>query len=349
MKKIGIIGHFGGDQNFLDGQTVKTKNLKTLLEDYGGLQTYCVDTYLVKQHKLRLLLKSLVCLLKCKSIVILLSENGMNFFLPFLYYFNKIFHRRIFHDIIGSELIIMVKNNPKLVKYLNALQINWFEYQSGAKTLTDFGVNNMCVLPNCKKLEAVDPSAVEPYVSLDGSYTFCTFSRVMAEKGITDAINAVASINRERGETVARLDIYGPIEDSYREEMEGLLAEHRDFVAYCGVIDSQSSVQTLQKYYALLFPTRWHGEGFPGTLLDCYASALPVLASDWNANKEIIVHGKTGIIYPSDEAKTLVETIKWALDNKNKMNEMKVACRAEYEKYTPEHISDVICTALMRE
>lgn len=348
-KKIGIIGHFGGNQRFLDGQTVKTKNLKMLVEDYGGFETYCVDTYLVKKHKIRLLLKSVLCLFKCKNIVILLSENGMNFYLPFLYRINKIFRRRIFHDIIGSELIAMTQENPKLVKYLNALEVNWFEYQSGVQTLTDLGVNNMCVLPNCKKLDAVAPEEIASYASADGSYTFCTFSRVMAEKGITDAINAVARINRERGETVARLDIYGPIEDSYREELEGLLAEHSECITYRGIIDSQSSVQTLKHYYALLFPTRWHGEGFPGTILDCYASALPVIASDWNANKEIIASMQTGIIYPGETAPDLTSAIEWAIDNKAAMDDMKTLCRQEYEKYTPEHIASVIGSALRRD
>ena len=349
MKKIGIIGHFGGNENFLDGQTVKTKNLKSLLENYGGLETHCVDTYLSRDHKIRLLFKSLWCLVKCKNIVILLSENGMSFYLPFLYYMNKIFHRRVFHDIIGSELVAMTRENPKLVKYLNALEKNWFEYESGAKVLRELGVNNVEVLPNCKKLEAIAPESVAPYTSADGSYTFCTFSRVMRQKGITDAINSVAEINERRGKIVARLDIYGPIEDDYKDELDELTAKYADFVAYRGMTKSHESVQTLKQYYALLFPTKWHGEGFPGTILDCYGSAIPVLASDWNANKEIIVHGKTGMIYPSEEVKTLTETIEWALDNKDKMDEMKHACRDEYEKYTPEHISGIICSAIVRE
>ena len=57
MKKVAVIGHFGGNKKFFDGQTVKTKNLKNLLEDYGGFETYIVDTYLVKRHKIKLFLK----------------------------------------------------------------------------------------------------------------------------------------------------------------------------------------------------------------------------------------------------------------------------------------------------
>ena len=74
-RKIGIIGHFGGEKVFYDGQTVKTKNLKMLVEEYGGFETFCVDTYLNKTNKVKLLFKSLSCLFKCKKIFILLSEN----------------------------------------------------------------------------------------------------------------------------------------------------------------------------------------------------------------------------------------------------------------------------------
>ena len=342
MKKIGIIGHFGGNEVFLDGQTVKTKNLKLLLEDYSGFSTYCVDTYLVRKHKFLLLFKSLLCLFKCKNIVILLSENGMNFFLPFFYRLNKLFRRHIFHDIIGSEITVMVKKNQKLVKYLNGLQVNWFEYQSGKESLELSGVKNVKVLPNCKQLNAVKYEDIESYESHDGIYTFCTFSRVMKEKGITEAIEAISNFNKKHGTIKAKLDVYGPVDEDYQEEFERLINEHSECVKYEGTIDSGKSVQTLKKYFALLFPTHWPGEGFPGTVLDCYASAVPIIASDWNANKEIIKHMDTGIIYPCGEFEDLVHSIDWAINNSLLMNDMKIRCRKEYEKYSPECVSEMI-------
>ncbi len=349
MKKIGIIGHFGGDEVFLDGQTVKTKNLKTLVEDYCKLDTYCVDTYWAREKKLNLLMRSLLCLMKCKRIVILLGENGMGFYLPFLYWTNKLFRRKIYHYVIGNELIEMVGANPKLVKYLNALRINWFEYESGSEALRRMGLKNVETLSNCKKLEAVELEQITPYAVKDDSYTFCTFSRVTEKKGITDAIVAVAKINAQRGKMVARLDIYGQVDEAYRPTFDELISKHSDYVTYRGLVDSEQSVDVLRHYYALLFPTHWRGEGFPGTILDCYASALPILASDWNANKEIVVHTKTGMIYPTPEVKDLLGVIEWALDNKDEVDRMRFACRQEYEKYTPEHIAEIIGSALMRE
>ena len=46
MKRIGIVGHFGGDKVFLDGQTVKTKNVyRALCESFSVDDIYKLDTY----------------------------------------------------------------------------------------------------------------------------------------------------------------------------------------------------------------------------------------------------------------------------------------------------------------
>ena len=235
----------------------------------------------------------------------------------------------------------MVKENPKLVKYLNALQINWFEYQSGVSLLTKLGVNNAQVLPNCKKLNPIEKESITKHSNK--VFEFCTFSRVMPEKGIDDAIEAVHKINALSNGIIVKLDIYGPIEESYKKEFFSKLENHKNEICYKGIIESSQSVETLKNYFMLLFPTRWHGEGFPGTILDCYASALPIIASDINANKEIIKHQKTGIIYPNKGFNNLYECILWAINNKNEIYSMKYNCIDEYDNYTFETIGNIIC------
>ena len=39
-RKIGIIGHFGGKENILDGQTIKTKILHERTVKGNGLENY---------------------------------------------------------------------------------------------------------------------------------------------------------------------------------------------------------------------------------------------------------------------------------------------------------------------
>ena len=46
MKKVGICGHYGGNNEFYDGQTVKTKMITEELKKVLGEENIeCVDTY----------------------------------------------------------------------------------------------------------------------------------------------------------------------------------------------------------------------------------------------------------------------------------------------------------------
>lgn len=343
-KKVGVIGHLGMKKNFCDGQTVKTKNLVDLLENVGGFSVFRVDTHLFKVNKIKLMLDSLHCLLTCKHIFLLVSTNGMRFYLPFLYYVNKLTKRKIYHYIIGSELLDMVDRDASLVKYLNGLTANWFEYERGTQFLRSKGVKNASTLTNFKMIQPV--TEAYPYENADGVYRFCTFSRVMEEKGITDAITAIADINAQYGRKIATLDVYGPVAPDYSQTFDRLLQENKEHTQYKGIINSANSVESLKDYYALLFPTRWAGEGVPGTIIDAFASGLPVIATDWNANSSLIQNGKQGIIYPSMDLNSLKEAVIWGIQNRDAMNKMRFDSREEYNRYTPDAVFRVIKTEM---
>ena len=338
MKKVGMIGHFGGNNLFYDGQTIKTKELFSLLETSGKFQLQKVDTYLFKTNKFMLLLHTLWCLLFCNDIFLLVADRGLRFYLPFLYYFRKLKQIRVYHCVIGSELLEMVEQTPRFVRYLNSFKANWFEFESGTQFLKHMGVTNVSTLPNFKRLTPIE----SVHYAFDGKYRFCTFSRVMEEKGITAAINAIKEINQMNGYNSATLDIYGPVDISYKPCFDRLLMENKDYVTYKGIANSHKSVEILKDYYALLFPTCWRGEGTPGTIIDAYASGLPIIATDWRANKEMIKQGTTGILYPSDVHTTLTEAIQWAMDHQEQMQLMRVECRTAFDMYRPEKILDTI-------
>ena len=336
MNRVAVIGHFGGDKYFCDGQTVKTKNTAELLERHGTFAVTSVDTYYFKTNKLKLLADTVCALFTCEHIFLLVSVNGMRVYLPLLYYLNKITKKNIYHYIIGSEILDLVACNKKLVQYLNAMAANWFEYESGTQCLRQMGVTNVSTLPNFKLLTPVPEATV--YIPENGVYRFCTFSRVMEEKGITDAINAVRRINSSYSHKILHLDIYGPIDPAYSDTLQQLLKDCSDCISYMGVAQSSESVEILKNYYALLFPTRWAGEGFPGTIIDAFASGLPVIASDWNANKELIQDMKQGILYPSSDFRTMEDALLWAVQNPDQMARMRSESRATYDQYTPDAV-----------
>lgn len=158
----------------------------------------------------------------------------------------------------------------------------------------------------------------------------------MKEKGIEDAINAVENINRKQGRTAFTLDIYGQIDEDYKEKFAELQKDFPSYIHYGGLIPYDKSVETLRNYFALLFPTYYHGEGFAGTLIDAMAAATPVIASDWKCNGEVVVPGKTGVLIKNCNAQKIEEELDQIAENPDRWNTMKVSTLEEAHRYEPE-------------
>ena len=167
-------------------------------------------------------------------------------------------------------------------------------------------------------------------------YRLCTFSRVMKEKGIEDAAKAVQAINEEAGSAVFELDIYGQIDSGQTDWFEQLKASFPEYVRYKGLVPFDKSVDVLKDYFALLFPTFYDGEGFAGTIIDSFAAGVPVIASDWKYNNEIITPHKTGLLFEAKNNAALISALKYLTQNTSEINNMKPLCLEAAEKYSPQ-------------
>ena len=340
MKKIGIIGHFGGNEEFFDGQTVKTKILNDELLATGNFEIYKVDTYYVKKNPLKVFLQTVKSMFSCDSVIVIVAQNGIKVFAPLLYFLSKITKTPVYHDALGADLVDFTRESKRMVKYVNSFGANWVELQNMCDQLKKNGVKNAVLLPNIKRLAAVDGFDTEKFGKKP--LRVCTFSRVIKEKGITDAINTVHKINDDFGEKVVLLDIYGPVADKYKEELAILEKDFGDAISYKGIVDFDKSVQTLKEYDALLFPTLYEHEGFPGTMIDAFYSAVPVIATNKSSNGDIVTDGVNGIIYPNDKFDDLYNALKWCIENGNGIVEMKKNALEESKKYDADTLMKVI-------
>ena len=59
----------------------------------------------------------------------------------------------------------------------------------------------------------------------------------------------------------------------------------------------------------MLFATYFHGEGFPGCFIDAFYSGLPIIATDWLYNKDLIRDGYNGLLVPIKSPKDLSDAI----------------------------------------
>ena len=79
---------------------------------------------------------------------------------------------------------------------------------------------------------------------------FLFISRIMKEKGIEDAVNAVKAINRELGRTVYTLDIYGQVDNSQTEWFKNLQKTFPSYIRYRGLVSFEKSVEIIFTFEA---------------------------------------------------------------------------------------------------
>lgn len=343
MVKIGICGHFGGNKIFLDGQTVKTKIItKELEKEFGDNEVKKVDTFGGKGKLVPIVLNLISLVMHCKNIIILPAHNGLRIFAPVLAFVNSFYHRKLHYVVIGGWLPEFVSTRKNLQRALMKFDFIYVETNTMKNKLEAMGFNNVIVMPNCKELNILEPE--ELVYEKEEPYRLCTFSRVMKEKGIEDAIDAVIAVNEEMGRIAYTLDIYGQIDSNQVEWFKDLEKKFPDYIKYKGLVDFDKTTQVLKDYFMLLFPTYYEGEGFAGTLIDAMAAGIPVIASDWRYNSEIVKDGKIGFII---KEKLETELVK-VLSTIDKVNDMKATNLVEAEKYLPKNVIKILLKKIER-
>lgn len=331
---VSVLGHFGEGMDLLNGQTIKTKIItEELQRQIGKEQVLKFDTHGGWRTLFKAPFQVFHALRKSDNVLIFSAHNGVRVYAPLLYLFRCVFKdRRLHYIVIGGWLPLFLKKRPFLSRIIKSFDGVYVETAIMKKALDSQGFKNIVVMPNCKNLQILTEDEL---VYADGEpYKLCTFSRVMKEKGIEDAIQAVRSVNESFGRIVYTLDIYGQVDSEQIEWFDAIKADFPEYIRYGGVVPFDQSVDVLKTYYALLFPTYYEGEGFAGTLIDAYAAGVPVIVSDWKYNREIVEHEKTGIIYSAK----LIDSLIWCQQNVIQWNSMKSSCLKESRRYLPERV-----------
>lgn len=336
-KKIGLIGRIDPDQTMFDGQTVKTRTVwRMLCERYGAENIVVTETLNYKREPLRVLRQYRRCMRECNDVVVLLSRNGRRLFFSLLRRQALRHGKRVYHDLIGGGLVSDVRREPWLAGQLRSFEVNWMESQCLVERSVELGISNCEFLPNFKQIEPLDPS--ELTVPATSPRRLCTFSRVAELKGILEAVQAVEALCARDGEGAWTLDIYGPVDSEFRCVLDEALTA-ATCARYCGSVSPEGSVEVLRNYWALLFPTRWKPEGFPGTVIDALAAGVPVVASRWRYYGEMLQDGVTGMSYEfGGDAADLITAIDDLVACENEMMAMKRACLERARAYSADEL-----------
>lgn len=340
MKKVCVIGHFGFGKEMLNGQTIKTKIITAELEKQLGCeQIVKVDTHGGARALPRVMIQMAEGFRSCENIIILPAQNGVRVFAPLCVAFHKLYQRKLHYVVIGGWLGNLLEANPRLLKALASFTAIYVETRTMKQDLEKRGLRNLCILPNFKDIpiltedELVYPTG-EPY-------RLCTFSRVMKEKGIEDAVEAVKAVNEKYGRTVYTLDIYGQVDTEQTKWFEDLKASFPDYVRYKGLVAYDKSVEVLKDYFALLFPTRFYTEGIPGTIIDAYAAGVPVISAKWESFADVVEDGITGIGYEFGISNELLQILCEIAERPTIVLEKKIFCIDNAKRFTPSSVMQI--------
>ena len=337
-----IIGGFPGSQNKIGGETIKNLILANKLKEMGYNLKIFDTTFDWRKNKIKTSIKLFWQIYTYRPSHILLSvaSTGAIPFLRRVNFFKKILRFKLLYLVIGGTIGEKVNKNLKIKRLLNYCDKIFVETLGLKKELNNAGINNVIHLPNFKNFSFTPNVTKKIFLPLKIFF----FSRVCREKGIELAVDAVKTINNESGKTVLVLDIYGPIEKGYELGFEKLLKSSKN-LKYKGIISTfkEETYNILSGYDLMIFPTYHSGEGFPGALVDSFIAGVPILASDWRYNSEIVSDGKTGRLFKAQKLDGLIEKLKWFIEHPEKIIEMKFNCIKEAKKY---HINYVISKLL---
>ncbi len=333
MKKICVCGSFGFGKDSLDGQTVKTKSIYDEMEKrVGKKEITTIDT--VKAKKQLIVYPFILgnALKSCENILILPAHNGLKVIAPILAIENVFFRRKLHYAVVGGWLPKYLKNRFYLRKCLKRFTGIYVETNTMKTELEKMGFDNVLILPNFKKLNILTEEEISE--EFHTPYELCTFSRVMKQKGIEDAIYAVVKINEKYKKEIYKLDIYGQVEKGEEIWFEKLCENIPSCITYKGTVPYDQSVDVIKKYFALVFPTLFYTEGIPGTIIDAYAAGVPVISSCWESYADVVEEGVTGLGYEFENREELVNLLDEVFNKPDILIQKKKACLQSAKYYT---------------
>ncbi len=151
--------------------------------------------------------------------------------------------------------------------------------------------------------------------------------RLSEEKGLLVLLDAFKDSNYE-----IRIAGTGPLESMVLEAQ----SKYPKNISFLGRLASGQVRKEMAIATALIFPSIWY-EGMPLTIVEAFASGLPVIASRIGAMSSMVKEGETGFLFQPGDGRKLKEALKqWELLSTEDRQRYQTHCQRTYsDLYTP--------------
>ena len=334
MNKVIVIGRINRGHLPIGGETAKNQLLVSVLQKY--VDVIALDFYRNKQRPW-VYLQTLWALFRYPDASIILSTTASNIY-PLLNAFKTLgIKRHIIHWIIGGEFDRLVKGGRFNLDVLTVAQWHLAQSNKMVEELKNCGLKDVRYVPNFRMIPDISFNKV--LRTDENRVRFVFMSRIMKEKGVDVILQCIDTLNAQSYDNRFKVDFYGYIDESYQKVFRDAISVMPN-AKYKGVLNLKevSGYETLASYDALLFPTFHPSEGIAGTIIDAYIAGIPVIASDWNHNREVVKDGETGIIVPAHNKEALYKVMKDIIEHKIDLTPLATNAKSESEKYKAENV-----------
>jgi glycosyltransferase involved in cell wall biosynthesis len=143
-------------------------------------------------------------------------------------------------------------------------------------------------------------------------------------KGVPEIIQAGESLDER-----LVVDVYGPLGFGIRE------SAFSGRVRYRGVVDRDDVPAILSTYHALVLPSYYEGEGYPGVVIEAFAAGIPVVCTRWRALPEL-VDESCGILVAPRDAEELRDAMNALGRDSELYARLKAGVRRRREEFSDE-------------
>ncbi|MVM33715.1 glycosyltransferase [Spirosoma sp. HMF4905] len=154
---------------------------------------------------------------------------------------------------------------------------------------------------------------------------FLFIGRLSPEKGISTLLEAAQK-------KVFRLKIIG---DGPLNEDVSRVAATLPHVEFTGWQDRSTVLEALKTCRALIVPSVWY-EGLPTVILEAFATGTPIICSDQDNLNQIVVDGKTGLLFKTGNSDDLNRVIDRLSQQPEQLELYAQTSRQEYKRYSKE-------------
>ncbi len=347
MKSVAVIGVYGAGPDFTTGQAVKCFELVCWFRArYGEAAVKVVNTYRWKRRPAGLFFKLIRAFCDCDQIILMPAQHGVKAFAPMAHLLKKRFRKPVYYVVIGGWLAELLTAKPWLKRCVASFDGVYVETRAMVEKLRAIGLNNAVCLPNFRRLPLKRPEKRNVW---NEPARVGIYSRITKAKGIQDAVSIVREANRRAGGPRFTLDVYGKVDLAFQAEFDELLRKNADVVGYLGVKNADEGAAVLEAYFALLFPSYYEGEGFPGTILDAFAACTPVIANDWKYIREIIESRENGLIYPFRDVNAAAELLCLLYEDRELYAHICGGCWVSAKRYATDVALEKLAEAMWGE